>query len=67
MMEALIARSGQIARAAQRQRLEQIAASVRGRGLRAELGEKSVVIIGRRLVSRWLRDPLMRFIGKAAR
>lgn len=67
MMDGLIARGGTIARAAQRHRLEQIAASVRERGLRAELGEESVTIIGRKLVSRWLGDPLMRFIGKAGR
>jgi hypothetical protein len=65
MMEALIARAGDFARAAQRKRLEQIAASLRDGGMSVELGGESVVLRGRRLVQRWLGDPLLRFAGRS--
>ncbi len=64
MMEKLLARADGIARAAQRKRLEQIAATMRDEGLGAEAGADSVTLRGRRLARRWLGDPLLRFAGR---
>jgi hypothetical protein len=64
MMEKLVARAERIARAAQIKRLEQIAASMRGRGLAVESDRGSVTVGGQRLVQRWLADPLLRFAGR---
>ena len=66
MMESLIAKGGRIARAAQMKRLEQIAASLRNRGLAVDADEESVTIRGRGLARRWLGDPLLRFAGRRA-
>jgi hypothetical protein len=66
MMESLIARADRIARAAQRKRLEQIAGSLRDRGLAVEAGQESVTVRGRRMAQRWLADPLLRFAGRYA-
>ena len=66
MMEALVERANRIALAAQIRRLEQIAASLRDRGVAIETGADSVAIRGRRLVQRWLGDPLVRFAGRYA-
>jgi hypothetical protein len=67
MMEKFLGRVEAIARAAQAKRLEQIAASMRERGLAVEVGPDSVAARGRRLVSRWLGDPLLRFAGRMGR
>ena len=64
MMEALIARAGSIACAAQRKRIEQIAESLRDRGLAVELSAQSAIIRGRRLAQKWLGDPFLRFAGR---
>ena len=61
MMERLMERGQRIARAAQERRLQEIAATLRERGLAAQVGSESVVFRGRRLVQRWLADPLVRF------
>jgi hypothetical protein len=64
MMEKLSDRADAIVRAMQRKRLEQIAATMRERGFAVEIGPDSVAARGRRLVSRWLADPLLRFAGR---
>jgi hypothetical protein len=64
MMYGLLVGAESIARAAQRRRLQQIAAGLRGRGVTVEVAADSVVIRGRRLVQRWLSDPLLRFAGR---
>jgi hypothetical protein len=66
MKYGLLVRAERIAAAAQRRRLEEIAAAVRARGLFAEAGSSAVVIRGRALVKRWLGDPLLRFAGRSA-
>jgi hypothetical protein len=65
MTYGLLIRAESIARAAQRRRLEQIAARFRGRGIAVEVGTESVILRGRRLVHRWLADPLLRFAGRS--
>jgi hypothetical protein len=65
MMENLLARADGIARAAQRKRLDQIAATIRDQGLGAEAGADSVTLRGRRLARRWLGDPSLRFAGRS--
>jgi 5-enolpyruvylshikimate-3-phosphate synthase len=64
MMEALLERASDVARAAQRDRLAQIAASLGRQGVAVEVGAEAVAIRGRRLVRRWLADPLLRFAGR---
>lgn len=64
MMAALRARAEAIGRAAQRRRLEDIAATIRDSGLAAEVGPDSVRFSGRSLVRQWLSDPLLRFAGR---
>lgn len=63
MMEGLIARAEQIGRAAQAQRLQEIAAELGASGAKAESDGESVVFRGRGLARRWLSDPLMRFVS----
>lgn len=65
MMERLLARANGIARSAQGRRLEQIAATMRDRGLALEVDAESVTVRGRRLAQRWLGDPLLRFAGRS--
>lgn len=60
-MERLIERTQVIARAAQEQRLQQIAAAMRDQGLAPLVGDDSISVRGRALVKRWLGDPLIRF------
>jgi hypothetical protein len=67
MMEALMARAERIARAAELERLEQIAISMRERGVAVDQEQESVTVRGRRLAQRWLGDPLLRFAGRYAR
>jgi hypothetical protein len=67
MMEALMARAERIARAAQMKRLEQIATSMRDRGVAVEQEQASVTVRGRRLAQRWLGDSLLRFAGRYGR
>jgi hypothetical protein len=66
MTYGLLVRAETLARAAQRRRLQQIAAGLRGSGVAVETTADSVVIRGRRLVQRWLSDPLLRFAGRIA-
>jgi hypothetical protein len=56
-----------MARAAQLERLEQIAISMRDRGLAVDQEEESVTVRGRKLAQRWLGDTLLRFAGRYAR
>lgn len=65
MMERLLACANGIARSAQSRRLEQIAATMRDRGLALEVDAESVTVRGRRLAQRWLGDPLLRFAGRS--
>jgi hypothetical protein len=67
MMEKLLDRADATICAAQRKRLEQIAATMRDRGLAVEVGPDSVTARGRSLASRWLGDPLLRFAGRIGR
>jgi hypothetical protein len=67
MMEVLMARAEGMARAAQLERLEQIAISMRDRGLAVDQEEESVTVRGRKLAQRWLGDTLLRFAGRYAR
>jgi hypothetical protein len=64
MMERLMERARTIAHAAQAERLQQIAGTLRERGIAAETAADSVVLRGRRLVQQWLADPLVRFAGR---
>jgi hypothetical protein len=64
MMEVLMARAERIARAAQLERLEQIAISMRERGVAVDQEQESVTVRGRKLAQRWLGDPLLRFAGR---
>ena len=63
MMSALMARAESVARAAQRRRLEEINESLRISGVSAEVGSDFIAFTGKRLVQRWLGDPVLRFIG----
>jgi hypothetical protein len=63
MMEKLIARAGQIARAAQARRLQQIAAELGASGVLAESGGDALAVRGRGVAQRWLSDPLLRFVA----
>jgi hypothetical protein len=65
MMYGLLVRADDLARAAQRRRLEQIAAEMRAHRLVAEVTNNSVLCRGRGLVQRWLGDPALRFLGRA--
>jgi hypothetical protein len=64
MMRALEQKVAAIARLAERRRLEDIAAAVRARGLRAQVESNAVVSHGRNLLQAWLSDPLLRFAGR---
>lgn len=64
MIERLMERAEAIARRAQSEQLQQIAADLRERGIPAAIGSASVTLRGRRLVQQWLADPLLRFAGK---
>lgn len=64
MMESLMKRGERIVGAAQRSRLEAIAAAMRGQGLVAEVDEDRVIARGSGLVLRWLANPLLRFAGR---
>ncbi len=66
MMGRLLARGEAAGRAAQRRRLEEIAGAMREMGLAAEINADSVRFGGRRMVRRWLADPLLRFAGRIA-
>ena len=66
MRYGLLARARRIAEAAQRRRLEQIAAAVQARGLFAEVRSSVVIVRGAALAKRWLGDPLLRFAGRTA-
>ena len=63
MMEKLMARAGELARAARSRRLQQIAARLSEQGLAFESDGESLVLRGRRLAQRWLSDPLLRFVS----
>jgi len=63
MMERLIARAEQIGRAAQSQRLQQIAAELGASGVKAERDGESVAFRAPGLARRWLSDPLLRFLS----
>lgn len=65
MMYGLLVRAERIARAAQRRRLQQIAAGLRGNGVAVEAGADFVAIRGKRLAQRWLSNPLLRFAGRS--
>ena len=60
-MRLLEKRGDEIARAAERRKLEEIAAAFRACGIRADVGRNSVVCRGRALLKAWLSDPLVRF------
>lgn len=64
MMQALAMRGNAIARAAQRKRLSQIAASLSDHGLRVEVAADSIAVSGRGLIQKWLSEPLVRFAGR---
>lgn len=66
MMGRLLARAETAARAAQRRRLEEIAGAIREIGVAAEIDADSVRFGGRRMVKRWLADPMLRFAGRIA-
>lgn len=65
MMERLLKRGDEIARAAQRRGVAQVAERLRARfGLGAVQADKtSVVVSGQRLVRRWLTDSGLRFLA----
>jgi hypothetical protein len=65
MMFGLLVRGEAIARAARQRRLQAVAAAVRERGLTVEVTAESVICRGRKLLKRWLEDPVLRFAGRA--
>lgn len=66
-MYGLLVRAEAIARAAQRRRLAEIGASIGAKDLRVETRADSITIRGKKIVRRWLSDPLLRFASRSAR
>jgi fructose-1,6-bisphosphatase/inositol monophosphatase family enzyme len=66
MMENLVRRGEDLARAAQQQKLREIAQQLRAVfGSGAIVTEEAAVLVrGRGLVKRWLVDPSLRFLSK---
>ena len=62
-MEQLIKRGQALAAAARARTIERIASDLRGQvaGISVETGSAGVVLRGRRLLARWLREPVLRF------
>lgn len=67
MMSGLQARADKVAGFAIARLVESLTATVRARGLAAEVTGASVTITGRRLLRHWLSDPLLRCLGRIAR
>ena len=65
MMEKLLDRAAQIARSAQRARIEQIAGEFEERGLSPAVGADGVSCRGKVALRAWLSDPLLRFAGRS--
>lgn len=63
MTSSLMVRAEAIAREAQRRRLEKIIGTLRDEGLSPEAGSDTIACRGKRLVQRWLNEPVLRFIG----
>jgi hypothetical protein len=63
MMQQLLERGQAVAARAKGRAIERIAAQIRDelRGVSVETGSGGVVLRGRRLLARWLRDPALRF------
>lgn len=64
MMEKLMARAEAAVRAAQRRRIELVAARFREAGVSAAAATDSILCSGRGLVRRWLADPVLRFAAR---
>ena len=64
MMDKLIDRAVEIARAKQRKRIERIASDLRDRGISPAVGSDSVSWRGAAAARKWLSDPLLRFAGR---
>ena len=65
MMSALLKRGEELARAAQVQRVRQVAGRLKElvRGISIETEEARVIVSGRGLLKRWLIDPQLRFLA----
>jgi hypothetical protein len=65
MMSDLLRRGAELARAAQRRRVEAVAARLREilRGVSIEAEEARVLVSGKGLLKRWLIDPRLRFLA----
>jgi len=65
MMSALLKRGEELARAAQVQRVRQVAGRLKElvRGISIETEETRVIVSGRALLKRWLIDPQLRFLA----
>ena len=65
MMSALLKRGEELARAAQVQRVRQVAGRLKElvRGVSIETDEARVIVSGRGLLKRWLIDPQLRFLA----
>ena len=65
MMSALLERGEELARAAQVQRVQQVAGRLKElvRGISIETDEVRVIVSGRGPLKRWLIDPQLRFLA----
>lgn len=66
MTYGLLVQAERIAQKATRRRLHEIASAAETMGLVAETAEDSVTVKGRRIMKRWIADPLLRFAGRIA-
>jgi hypothetical protein len=66
MMERLIARGEAIARAGQQRQIAAAASQLRGLfgAAAVDVEDSRIVVRGRRLIARWLIDPVLRFFGR---
>ena len=67
MMERLMTRADGFAHAAQRRRIERIAAAMRAQRIPVETTADSVIVRGRSILHKWLGEPLLRFAGRCGR
>ena len=66
MMEKLVDRVLEIARAEQRTRIERIAADLRDRGIAPAIDADSIRWRGAGAARKWLSDPILRFAGRTS-
>lgn len=65
MMEKLVKRADELARAGQRQKVQAVAEQLKGMlaGASVEVEEARVLVSGRGIIKRWLIDPSLRFLA----